>query len=1152
MKGTSEKVLWIVLGLVLLGILTTNVSSRRSDPPEKRSTKQGQLAHTSQPRLAQNYGKLPLSFELNKGQTDSQVKFLSRGRGYTMFLTGNEAVLSLRRPSAASNQPAATREGMASATASGHGFSRAGRGPLSPILGALATDAPVAQRPLFDVAALPRWFNLRAAEFKNNFALQEVEKPQGRTADPALHPAVLRIKLVGANPRAKVTGLDELPGKSNYFLGNDPKKWRTNVPNYAKVKYEDVYPGVDLVYYGKQGRLEYDFVVSPGADPSTIRLALERADALHLDAGGNLVAQINSDEVVLHKPVVYQQRSAVNGQQWQAESAANLPSAIDERRFLDGHYVLLADHRIGFKVGAYDHTQPLILDPILTYSSYLGGTGIDAGLRITADAAGNAYVAGVTTSTDFPATSGTLPSHVGAQSCYLPTTSSSRSVPCPDVFVTKLNPTGTALLYSTYLGGTGADFATGISVDASGDAIVMGSTASRDFPTTPGAFQTASPNRGKVFAAKLGPGGSTLVFSTYLGGSNDDIASAGTTDSSGSIYVTGITFSTDFPTTAGAYRYDHNTTTLCSYAGKIYTCPDPFVAKLNASATSLAYATYVGSGGDAVPMAIAVDATGNAYLTGLAPPFYPVTPGAYQTPTAGAFNAFVTKLNSTGTSAIYSTLLGGSAETLGMGIAADSAGNAYLAGATTSHDFPVASAFRPGFGGGSCGSSQQPFDCPDAFVTKLNPTGSAVVYSTYLGGSDYDIAFGITSDSNGNAYVTGATGSLDFPTASPVQAYFGGGSCAVKDSKGNPVAFSCPNAFLTRLNASGTATFSTYLGGAGGDIGFGVAADSSASAYLTGATISADFPTVTPIQGHLAGLADAFAVKIATSTGTGSAVTLSTTNLDFGQQPVGLASSLKTLTLSNTGDARLNITSITASGDFTQTNHCGSSLLASSSCEISVSFKPAAAGDRSGDLTITHDATGSPHKVALSGKGTDFSMTAAAGSSATATIAAGQTANYRLTLAPSGLSGSVSLGCEGAPRGATCAVSPASLTLDGSTPAEVKVSVQTTARSLAPPASRPGPPGLGGPPGPSWLMWLLLLLILSGATMAVRRRVAWGLAMLLVVASLWGACGGGGGSPPPPPTTGTPAGTYTLTVTATYSASSGTLSRSTALTLTVQ
>src|SRR6266853_243586 len=518
-------------------------------------------------RVSESYGKLPLQFEANRGQTHKDVRFLSRGPGYSLYLTADEAVLVLSKPT---------------------------------------PDTP-----------------------RNARDTRRDPKLQGKSV-------ALRMSLVGAARKPQVTGLDELPGKANYFIGKDRSKWRTNAPTYAKVQYRNVYPGIDLVYYGNQRQLEYDFVVAPGADPKTIALRLQGARKLEIDAEGNLVLRTAGGDICQHKPIIYQEIDGV-------------------RQAIDGSYVRKGANRVGFQVAAYDTTRPLIIDPVLSYSTYLGGSGGEKGLAIAVDTNGNAYVTGSTFSANFPTTAGSFQPTYGGVT---------------DAFVTKLDPTGSALIYSTYLGGSSGDEGNAIAVDAGGSAYVTG-IAGSDFPTTPGAVEAVGAIG--AFVTKLDPSGSALAYSTYLGGNRS------------------------------------------------------------------------GSNGSG----IAVDAFGNAYVTGFASSGYPTTPGAFQrtfNSPAGVnhpftSDAFVTKLNPTGTGLVYSTYLGGSEVDFGTGIAVDVDGNAYVTGFTASADFPVTPGPQPLYGGGF-----------DAFVTKLQATGSALAYSTYLGGSGEDRGHGIAVDAHGSAY----------------------------------------------------------------------------------------------------------------------------------------------------------------------------------------------------------------------------------------------------------------------------------------------------------------------------------------------------------------------------------------------------------------
>jgi hypothetical protein len=460
-----------------------------------------------------------------------------------------------------------------------------------------------------------------------------------------------------------------------------------------------------------------------------------------------LVIATEAGEVRFHKPVVYQPveapfRAAPAGLKPGATAAANPKSKITNPKSVDGRYILLADNRVGFEVGAYDKSLPLIIDPVLSYSTFLGGSNEDYAYGIAVDASGSAYVAGWTASTDFPTTSG------GFQTVY--------GGGAYDTFVTKLNPAGDTLVYLTYLGGSADDYGKGIAVDASGNAYVTGYTYSSNFPTTPGAFQTGYGGGGDAFVTKLNAAGSSFLYSTYLGGSNFDYATAIAVDAAGNAYVAGLSYG-DFPTTPGAFQP--------SYGGS-----DAFVTKVNGDGSALVYSTYLGGSTYDDARGIAVDTDGSAYVTGNTNSIdFPITPDAFQTSFGGpenATDAFVTKVNADGSALVYSTYLGGSNYDEAHGIAVDTSGNAYVTGLTFSGNFPTTrGAFQTGYGGGG-----------DAFVTKLKADGSALVYSTYLGGSNDDSALSIAVDATGNAYVSGYTTSSNFPTTpGAFQTSFGGG-----------------------------------------------------------------------------------------------------------------------------------------------------------------------------------------------------------------------------------------------------------------------------------------------------------------------------------------------------------------------------------------
>jgi hypothetical protein len=689
----------------------------------------------SDARASESYGRLPLHFEANQGQTHKDVRFLARGPGYGLYLTASEAVLALASPS------------------------------------------PFAERD-------------SCAGERHNTPAQEM-------------PVAVRMSILNAAPKPLVNGLEELPGKANYFIGKDPSKWRTNMPTYAKVHYREVYPGIDLVYYGNQRQLEYDFVVAPGADPKKIVLGFKGADKLEIDAQGDLVLHTAGSTLRQKKPLIYQD---IDG----------------ARRDIAGGYVLKPGSRVGFKVAEYDASRPLVIDPVLSYSTYLGGSDGEYGAGIAVDATGNVYVAGYTRSTDFPTTADAFqPAHTGGYNV---------------AFVTKINPAGSALVYSTYLGGSNFEQAYGIAVDAEGSAYVTGRTSSWDFPTTAAAFQPAhTGGYNAAFVTKLNPTGSALVYSTYLGGSKSEYGYGIAVDTTGNAYVTGETHSTNFPTTPGAFQ--------AAWGGDLAQCSscpgcdsgpkcsaDAFVTKLNPSGSALVYSTYLG--GILIDMGrrIAVDAAGNAYVTGgTASDNFPTTPGAFQV-TYGGFDdyfkynvgdAFVTKLNPSGSALVYSTYLGGPARDSAGGIAVDADGNAYVTGSTSSLNFPTTpGAFQTSFSGGSF----------DAFVTKLDPSGSRLVYSTFLGGSVDDGAADIAVDKARNAYVTGSTTSTNFPTTErSFQATYGGGYY---------------DAFVTKLDPGGSRLlYSTYLGGAASDFGGGIAVDTGGNVYVMGGTDSTNFST---------------------------------------------------------------------------------------------------------------------------------------------------------------------------------------------------------------------------------------------------------------------------------------------------------------------
>jgi hypothetical protein len=618
-------------------------------------------------------------------------------------------------------------------------------------------------------------------------------------------PAVLRMHLAGANQLPQLIGMDLMPTEVNYFKGSDPEKWQTGIPIYKKIKYESVYPGVDLIYYGSQEQLEYDFLVAPGAHPSRISFYLEGADQIELDATGELIAHFQDGQVHLQRPLIYQEFDG-------------------EQKLVPGGYKLIGPDHVAFQVGDYDKSRLLVIDPILEYSTYLGGSANELGFGIAADNQGNAYITGLTFSTDFPAVNPIQGALLGTN----------------DVFVTKLDPNGSPI-YSTYFGGLGAEDGGDIAVDQFGNAYVTGRTGSADFPTV-AALQSIYMGGGNDgFVTKLDSTGS-IVYSTYLGGWYGDVSTSLAVDEIGNVYVTGLTYSPNFPT-------------VNPLQAAVNGSGDLFVSKLNPAGSTLLYSTYIGGTGYEDGRSIAVNASGNVYVTGLttSTDFPLLSPFQAHIAGTNGVDAFVLKLSSGGSSLEYSTYLGGTYDDWGQGIGLDSLGNAFITGTTFSNDFPTTgTAFQP--------IKASPGANSDAFVTKIAANGSALLYSTYLGGlysNGDDGAADVAVDSSGNAYILGATRSASFPILNAVQPVIGG----YKD------------AFITKLNPMGTGLiYSTFLGGAGedndggmlgeGPFGPHIAVDASGNVYATGNTASNNFPTVNPFQPSFGGLFDAFVVKL--------------------------------------------------------------------------------------------------------------------------------------------------------------------------------------------------------------------------------------------------------------------------------------------------
>ncbi len=677
-------------------------------------------------QIAGNYGNLPLIFEPNLGQTDDEVKFVSRGRGYGLFLTGNEAVLSLQKPK----------------------------------------------------------------------------------KDDSAKNAVVKMRIEDANQMANAVGLDETEGKSNYFIGNDPNRWRTNVSNFKRVKYESVYSGVDLVYYGNGRELEYDFIVAPQVNPNQIKLRFDGISGARIEKEtGDLLLETEVGTIRQHKPVSYQ---TIDGAKREIASNYKLEKAMDK------------GFNISFTLGEYDKSKELVIDPILVYGSYLGGNLFDEGRSIAVDADGNAYVVGTSASLNFPTTAGTIKPTALA---------STNNQYWYDAFVTKVNPAGTALVFSTYFGGrNGSETGSGVAIDQNGNVLISGTTMANDLPTV-NAYQTAFGGTDDAFAAKLNPSGSAIIYSTYLGGNNTDTGGKiAVNQATGDAVFAGFASSPNFPTTPGAYKQK-----LCdspvNCSGIFYS--GSYVVKLSATGSAI-YSTLFDMGINDV----ALDASDNATVGGTAGAI-PSTAGAFQPVTSGGIEGFIAKLNPSGNQLVYGTFLGGGLQSDRVNsIAIDSTGSIYATGQTQNTAFPTtAGAFDQTYNGGE-----------DGFVTKFNPAGSALVFSTFLGGTAKDQPFGIALGTDNSPFIAGETlSSSTFPLKNSINGTNG-------------------SIFITHLNSDATALVYSSLLGVGG--AYDVAVDSANGAYATGHTTSivATPNAFQPMKGEATSTSsakDAFVIKLA-------------------------------------------------------------------------------------------------------------------------------------------------------------------------------------------------------------------------------------------------------------------------------------------------
>jgi len=1095
----------------------------RNDFTAAKQPTKGREASLNASSAEAAFGRLPLAFEPNQGQTDARVKFLAHGAGYGIFLTASEAVLSL---------PGATGQ------------------------------------------------------------------------------SVLEMQLVGSQigsqNAARVEGLAQLPGRSNYFIGNDRSRWRTNIPQFSHVLYSGVYPGIDLDFYGKQGRLEYDLDVSPGADFRPIELDFNGAEDVRLARDGSLVVRLNGREVRFDSPKIYQQ--SISGDQ-----------------HVGGGFVLRNDHRVAFEVGEYDRSRTLIIDPVLTFSTFLGGTGDESCAKITGaaqfvahcpsvavDAAQRVYMAGVTSdSSSFPVSAG------GASDIPSPLLAD------PNVFVTRINSSGTAVDFTTFIGGSGSEYPVGVAIDSGFNVYVAGTTNSADFPTTAAAFQPSATGT-HVFFSKLGQDGSANEYSTYLAGSGTDIAASLAVDGQGLAYL--------FGTTSLATTNPHFPTTPTAIQETALAANQFFFSKLNTSANvsgpnTLAYSTFIGGStpttGTVTGGAIAVDSANpaNVYIAGGTTftdmPLLNASQPTFPSKTTGTNSVWLARLNAPANNTqqytpSFETYFGGSGDDIAYGVATDGT-NTLLTGSTTSPNITIPSGVAP-FQACLDQSSPNQTPCPsnvsasDAFIAKfgLPPvTGTTqgmvpLSYFTYLGGTGTDVGLAIVSDagvSTGNVRVTGLTGDSSSWSA-PVQNKLGPGGAT--------------DAFLARILTTTTTTTTTttantstvtFLGGSNTDIGTSLAEDVDLNAYIVGETFSGNFPTAAqpgsvPLQSAIGGTNDAFVSKLGPNVnGLLSFVCNSSapvsgpgcpspkpSNPTVNPTPVGIGNPIKFVySIYNQGDPVTGVvftdtvqgtnstiasasvgggsgtggtssgTCTVGSGGTTAVCNLGTVNTSNTTTTTSGSTTTATTGVAA-QVTVTVNATvpaatgvippkppdvGNIGQLSVpainfsslpasgSAQVNDFGIEPAPGSPTSQTVTAGDTATYSLQLVPTGpIPEAVTLSATGEPTQSGPSFSPQSIPNLNNGPQSVTLKISTTVRVTT-------PASLFRHGGWSYAIWLPISgLALLGGSLSRRRRVllAMSFAALLIVLALQPACGYG--SKNTSSTTGTPAGTYNITVNA--------------------
>ena len=914
------------------------------------------------------------------------------------------------------------------------------------------------------------------------------DKSMGRTA--------VGFRVLGGRPRVVPEGRDLLPSTSNYLLGADPLHWIHAVPNHFKVIYPAIYPGIDLVFHGNANQMEHDFRIAAHADPDQVRFSIKGAHRITLDSSGNLQISLTDGQLVFKKPTAYQESSR-------------------GRKAVASNFVLNPDETVQFRLGSYDRNHELVIDPVFSFSTYLAGSNSDTTAAVTTDSSGNIYVTGFTQSSDFPIVNGVQPKLVGTESA----------------FVSKLDPTGHTLLYSTYLGGSSANYAAAIALDSKGNIIVAGISSSNNFPHAGAVPALTCPNTAACyFIASLTPDGSAFNYSGLIGGAANlgytDYENQGrlTVDGAGNAYLADVTDDPNFDITPGTlagtvpgYPYDSTFVLKVDPTGAlVYSTIVPGNAPQNAGSLNNIF----------FPTGISVVSNGQATIAGTAGLGLPTTAGVIA-PTfpndpnvEDASAGFVLQLNATASAINYATYVPGT-DLIG-GLAVDSMGNSFLTGETSETTLPVSSnayqkTIKPG---PTC-------VCNSGFLLELDGAGQNVLAATYLEGTpplgnDGANFSGIALDSHSNVYVGGWNGSSDFPLQNPfvsVLEYTESSSEMVLAGVNSDMSTLLFGSFLSSTDQ--TPAGSTFSG---------LAVDYQDNLIITGGTQATDFPTtsgafqtVPPAQGN-----HPFVAKLNMAVAAPS-VCLDTWTVNFGQVLVG-TSITETVHLTNCGNAALNLASLVSSAPtVTASETCGA-IQPGIVCPVSLTFSPTETSTVVGTVTLNDNAAISPQIIGFSGQGVASQNFSLSSNPISATITDGQSGTFTLTVAPQGtFTGTINLSCSGLPTLAGCTFNPASLTPDSSS-----TNSTLTITTTAPAASLARPP-FGRRSSPMYGMWLVLPAFLLGTVVVAapkgRKLLSYCLLFLLVsgcllqVACSNGGNGGGGGGG------GTPPGTYSVIVT---------------------